>query len=32
MKVKKWIEDGWDIEKLFYGKIKIQDIPLFEIL
>lgn len=32
MKVKKWIENGWEIEKLFYWKIKIQDIPLFEML
>lgn len=32
MHVKHWIDDGGDITKLFYGKIKIQDLKILELL
>jgi alpha-L-glutamate ligase-like protein len=32
MRVKKWIDEGGDHEKLFYGKIKIQDLKIIDLL
>lgn len=32
MRVKRWIENGGDQDKLFYGKIKIQDLGIIELL
>lgn len=32
MRVKKWIDEGGDYEKLFYGKIKINDLKIIDML